>query len=87
MFQPKSFHFQWHITERCNLHCKHCYINPKFLKEELSLKILIGILDQYLELIKKWKLSKRDTRISFTGGEPFFTLKVNKNPFWVWEVG
>ncbi len=71
MFKPRSFHLQWHITEKCNLRCKHCYINPNFLKKELPLKVLIGILNQYLSQIKKWKLSRQDTKISFTGGEPF----------------
>lgn len=71
MFRPKSFHLQWHITERCNIHCKHCYTNPLFLKNELSLQELIKILEQYLEQIKIWGLPRRDVRISFTGGEPF----------------
>lgn len=71
MFRPKSFHLQWHITERCNLHCKHCYSDPALLKNELSLQELIGILNQYVEQIEKWELPKRAVRISFTGGEPF----------------
>ncbi len=70
MFQPRSFHLQWHITERCNLRCKHCYINPSFFKEELPLKVLTEILDQYLCQIKKWNLSRENVRISLTGGEP-----------------
>lgn len=71
MFKPKSFHLQWHITERCNLHCKHCYTDPTLLKDELAFRDLIKILEQYLEQIKIWRLPKRDVRISFTGGEPF----------------
>jgi len=69
-FKPKSFHFQWHITERCNLRCKHCYFEPKFLKNELSTKQLFGVFEQYLELIKQWGLSRESNRISITGGEP-----------------
>jgi len=69
-YQPKSFHLQWHITERCNLACKHCYFDPKFLKNELSLEQLFKILDDYLRLIKKWKLPRQTSRISITGGEP-----------------
>lgn len=71
MFRPKSFHLQWHITERCNLHCKHCYSDPVFLENELSLSDLIKIFDQYLEQIKSWELPRKDVRISLTGGEPF----------------
>jgi len=69
-YKPQSFHLQWHITERCNLKCKHCYMEEKFLKNELSLKELFRILDNYLELVKKWKIPIEKTRISITGGEP-----------------
>jgi len=69
-YQPQSFHLQWHITERCNLKCKHCYFDPKFLKNELSLNQLFEILKQYFKLLKKWKLPRETSRISITGGEP-----------------
>lgn len=69
-YQPKSFHLQWHITERCNLRCKHCYMEENFLKNELPLKKLFEVLDNYLKLIRKWKMPKQKTRISITGGEP-----------------
>ena len=69
-YQPDSFHLQWHITERCNLTCKHCYFDEKFLKNELSLNELFKILEDYIELLKKWKLSREASRISITGGEP-----------------
>ncbi len=69
-YQPRSFHLQWHITERCNLKCKHCYFDPKFLKNELSLNQLFGIFEQYFKLLKKWKLPREASRISITGGEP-----------------
>ncbi len=71
MFKPKSFHLQWHITERCNLHCKHCYTTPSFLKDELSFKELKNIFENYLKQLKIWDLSREDSRISLTGGEPF----------------
>ena len=70
MFKPRSFHLQWHITERCNLRCKHCYLDPIFLKSELPLQKLINIFEKYIEQIKIWGLPKQATRISFTGGEP-----------------
>jgi len=69
-YQPKSFHLQWHITERCNLKCKHCYFDEKFLKNELSSNKLFAVLDDYINLLKKWKLSREASRISITGGEP-----------------
>ena len=70
-FKPKSFHFQWHITERCNLRCKHCYQDPSFLKQEVSTRELFKILEDFIKQIKTWDLPKERVRISFTGGEPF----------------
>jgi len=70
VYQPKSFHLQWHITERCNLVCKHCYFDKKFLKNELSLNKLFKVLDGYIKLLKKWGLPYEASRISITGGEP-----------------
>ena len=69
-YRPNSFHLQWHITERCNLACKHCYFDEKFLKNELSLNKLFKVLDDYMKLLKKWKLPREASRISITGGEP-----------------
>ncbi|MCX6758949.1 MAG: radical SAM protein [Candidatus Nealsonbacteria bacterium] len=69
-FKPKSFHLQWHMTERCNLRCKHCYQDPAFLKEEVTFQALVDILEDFISQIKKWKLPKEVVRISLTGGEP-----------------
>jgi len=68
--KPISFHLQWHITERCNLKCKHCYFDKRFLENELSLSQLLRILKQYLNAIDRWGLSRENSRISITGGEP-----------------
>ena len=70
-FKPRSFHLQWHITERCNLRCRHCYQDPAFLKEEVGTKELIKILEDFIGQIKAWNLPKETVRISLTGGEPF----------------
>ena len=69
-FKPRSFHLQWHITERCNLSCKHCYQDPVLIKKELEIKDLVKILDSFIKQIKAWDLPKEAVRISFTGGEP-----------------
>jgi len=69
-YKPKSFHLQWHITERCNLSCKHCYFDKKFLKNELSLSQLFTVFDDYLKLLKRWNFPCETSRISITGGEP-----------------
>ncbi|MEM0360624.1 MAG: 4Fe-4S cluster-binding domain-containing protein, partial [Candidatus Diapherotrites archaeon] len=74
---PKSFHLQWHITEKCNLKCKHCYSEKNFEKE-LSLEQLNAILEDYIKTIELWGLSKNTSRITIMGGEPF----LRKN-FWI----
>jgi len=69
-FKPTSFHLQWHITDRCNFRCKHCYVDSK--KEEMSLRQMMMVLDQYIDLIKIWELEKnnRPRKLSICGGEP-----------------
>ena len=62
-----EFYFQWHITERCNKHCRHCYQNGH-LMEELPLPKLGLVLDRMEEALVKWD---RQGSLSFTGGEPF----------------
>ncbi|MFH0969437.1 MAG: radical SAM protein [Patescibacteria group bacterium] len=84
-FIPKSFYLQWHITERCNWRCKHCY-QESYKTPEMSLEQLYGVLDQYLALIKKWNIPKSRARMSLTGGEPlirsdFFSLLARMHKF------
>lgn len=69
-FKPKSFHLQWHITERCNLRCKHCYQDSLRLKEELGTQELFDILEVFIAQIRKWEIPSEFVRISITGGEP-----------------
>lgn len=64
---------QWHVTERCNLRCSHCYQDPEPARE-LSFSDLLRVLDQYKalldELEQHWKRRVRG-RLNVTGGEPF----------------
>lgn len=62
---------QWHITERCNLRCGHCY-QESYSGAELTFNGLMNILCQYLELLKSWKGgARRFGHITVSGGEPF----------------
>lgn len=79
VLKPGSFHLQWHITERCNLKCKHCYFDERLLDEELSREQLLQVFKQYLDLAKEWGLSRDNNRISVTGGEPL----LRKDLFWL----
>ncbi len=68
--RPSSFHLQWHITERCNLNCSHCYQDPEFVSKELEFKDLKEILENFVYQLKKWNIPKPAVKVSVTGGEP-----------------
>ncbi len=67
---PKSFKLQWHITERCNFRCKHCY-QENYGTPEMTLEQMEDILRQYSNLMKKWKIPRQQAFLTITGGEPF----------------
>jgi len=60
------FILQWHITEACNLKCKHCY-QKDHQPVQLDYPQLLNILDQYKELLNKLNMKGH---INLTGGEP-----------------
>lgn len=78
MYRPKgSFYLQWHITQACNLRCKHCYQPDYANNNEFTFVELAQAFIQYKELIDFFnKDVQTDDDIiapilSFTGGEPF----------------
>jgi len=67
------FGFQWHITNRCNLRCTHCYQEDYSGSNELYLDGLKRIADEIIETLAKWG-KKGD--IAITGGEPLLKEEV-----------
>ncbi len=65
-FIPEHLTLQWHITDRCNLRCSHCYVGDDPLAE-LSLDNLASLLDKYISALK---LMGIHGGIHLTGGEP-----------------
>lgn len=66
----RTFSLQWHITDKCDQRCKHCYIyggKDNACKQELELEILEKILKDFLVSCKKLDVSPF---ISVTGGDP-----------------
>ena len=61
-----EFYFQWHITNECNLRCKHCY-HESYEKENIDIDKLIKIGDQLCSALEKWN---KKGSFSITGGEP-----------------
>lgn len=69
---PYHFFFQWHLTERCNLKCRHCY--QQTAKRELELAQVMQGIDQLSDTVHGWAVDydmKLSPSIHFTGGEPF----------------
>ncbi len=66
----RKFILQWHLSEICNLKCKHCY-QEKHKPIQLKYEELLSILNQYKELLKKLNMKGH---INLTGGEPLCCL-------------
>jgi len=63
-----DFYFQWHITDRCNLRCSHCYQSDYSHASELSFEELKTVADKINHALTVWK---KEGRLAITGGEPF----------------
>jgi len=66
--QIEKFYFQWHITNKCNLRCNHCYQESYTDQNELGLEDLKRIANKIIFTMRKWE---KYGDISITGGEPF----------------
>jgi MoaA/NifB/PqqE/SkfB family radical SAM enzyme len=71
--RPYDFLIQWHLTDRCNLRCRHCYQEGS-RKRELSRERIFAVIDEIGEMLRAWhETYDIDFQPSFnvTGGEPF----------------
>ena len=68
-----DFFIQWHLTERCNLRCRHCYQGREKV-QEMTLDELKREIDGATDMFKAWEEEhgiQVSPSIHFTGGEPF----------------
>jgi len=69
---PYDFFVQWHLTERCNLRCRHCYQSGAV--SEMSCEEICRAVDNVRSAFESW-VTEYDMEMSpsfhFTGGEPF----------------
>jgi len=82
----RAFGIQWHITERCDQRCKHCYIfnGREHADCELSILDLEKIVNDFIETTNKMN---KTPVITVTGGDPllypnvwdFFEILHNNN--------
>jgi selenobiotic family peptide radical SAM maturase len=60
-----SFSLQWHITQICDLHCKHCYDRTD--RSPLTYEQAVRVLDDVRSFCRQRSVQGA---ISFTGGNP-----------------
>jgi AdoMet-dependent heme synthase len=67
-----EFFIQWHLTERCNLRCLHCYQGRRRV-QEMAVDKVKDEIDGATEMFQAWE-KEHGIRVSpsihFTGGEP-----------------
>ena len=71
--EVENFYFQWHITDKCNLRCTHCYQENYTDASEIPFEELRVVANKLFQTLSKWK-KKGD--FSITGGEPFIRKDV-----------
>jgi MoaA/NifB/PqqE/SkfB family radical SAM enzyme len=65
-FTPRRLLLQWHLTDRCDLRCRHCY--QAAYQAEMSYDVICHVLEEYSLLLGKWNATGH---VNLTGGEPF----------------
>ncbi len=61
---PRLTGIHWHVTGRCNLNCRHCYMQaPAGRYGQLSFDAMAGLVEQFERA--------NVLEVSLTGGEPF----------------
>ncbi len=61
------FYIQWHITNSCNLRCKHCYQDDFSGSRDLEWTELQKVSGNVVSTLRRWG---RSACIHLTGGEP-----------------
>lgn len=72
--RPHHLLLQWHVTERCDLHCAHCYQSDDN-QPEMSWEQCLLALEQFTRLLghlpPKLHGERATGHITLTGGDPF----------------
>ncbi|MCK5511977.1 MAG: radical SAM protein [Thermodesulfovibrionia bacterium] len=68
-----DFFIQWHLTERCNLRCSHCY-QEETIKKEMTFPEVNEVIEEVSGVLYDWAETygiKFSPSFNITGGEPF----------------
>lgn len=69
--RPDNLVIQWHLSERCNLRCSHCY-QGGWLGREEGLEHWLPRLEQFRAFLRDGQGGRPiPAHITLTGGEPF----------------
>jgi AdoMet-dependent heme synthase len=71
--QGYDFVVQWHLTERCNLRCRHCY-QEGGKHPEMPLQAIKGVIGEIAAMLAAWQEAYEiefSPSFNVTGGEPF----------------
>ncbi len=72
-YRPQRFLLQWHITDRCNLRCAHCY-QEKYRGSEPGLAQWVDIVEQFQRFLAQCSSTGSAGlrgHVTVTGGEPW----------------
>jgi AdoMet-dependent heme synthase len=75
-----DFFIQWHLTERCNLACAHCYQEGRNVAE-MALPEIKKTIKSVSNTIREWSDAYEipfSTSFNITGGEPFLRKDLAK---------
>jgi selenobiotic family peptide radical SAM maturase len=64
-FSSSTFTLQWHITQTCDLDCRHCYDRSD--RDVMTLERALGVLDDLYDFCREHHVFGQ---VSFTGGNP-----------------
>ena len=72
-FSTPTFTLQWHITQACDLHCRHCYDRSD--RTTMELGEAIRVLDDLYDFCADNNVF---TQVTFTGGNPLLYPHFNE---------
>ena len=84
-----DFFIQWHLTERCNLACRHCYQSGG-QRSEPSLPEIRAVVAEFADMLRAWSEAygiSFSPAFNLTGGEPLLRSDLDRIIELIGETG
>lgn len=84
-----DFFIQWHLTERCNLACRHCYQSDAN-RSEPALSEIRAVVGEFADMLEAWSEAygvSFSPAFNLTGGEPLLRSDLNQIVELIGETG